>query len=645
MSRLQHTSSFIHTGAHLRLDGVSFSYPGHRVLTDVSFTVSAGQRVGLIGSNGSGKTTLLRLVAGRLTPSAGTIGLSAPGGQEVHIGLLHQEPPFAPSCSVAQALEAAVSPARRAARTLDAAAQALAEHPESPEAADGYSCALKVAEALGAWDADVRINATVSGLGLDTVDRARPAGSLSGGQRARLALAWLLLSAPDVLALDEPTNHLDDTAAAFLVRTLTSWRGPVLMASHDRAFLDETATVLVDLDPAPIPDAVAGPLLEDGTGTGIGVVRHTGSFSDYVAARAQARSRWQRRYQEEQAEIARLRAAVRDQHTVGHLEWSPRTEIRKAQRYYADRNSKAVSRRVSDARSRLEAKVAAQIRRPPEELRFRVPEGRLITPAGQPAGSAEPSVILSQRPTAPAERGIIPADASPVLLDRSPDAEPALVATQVGVAGRLAPTSLAVRRGERLLITGPNGSGKSTLLALLAGRLTPSVGLVRRADGDRIGLLAQDARLDDPRGRGPGRTAAQSYVDLVGQDRAREVPLASLGLLEARDLERPVATLSVGQQQRLALAVVLADPPEILLLDEPTNHLSLDLVTALEDAVATYPGTVVVASHDRWLRTRWPGRRHVMGTGASAMTGHRPATAPESGPSPSLPPHPRDRDI
>lgn len=621
MPRLQH-SSFTHVGAHLRLDGVSFSYPGHRVLTDVSFTVSAGQRVGLIGSNGSGKTTLLRLMAGHLTPSAGMISLSAPDGQEVRIGLLHQEPPFSPSRSVTEALEDAVGPARRAARLLDAAARALADDPESPDAADGYSLALGAAEALGAWDAGIRINATVSGLGLDAVDRARPVGSLSGGQRSRLALAWLLLSAPDVLLLDEPTNHLDDDAAAFLIRTLTSWQGPVLMASHDRAFLDEAATVLIDLDPSPIPDAFAGPLLEDGPGTGIGVVRYTGAFSNYVAARTQARIRWQRRYREEQAEIARLRAAVRDRHTVGHLEWSPRTEVRMAHKYYADRNSKAVSRRVNDASARLEAKLAEQIRKPPEELRFRMPAKRPVVPAGQPA--------------APAERRVTPpdADVSPALLDGSPAEEPALVATQAGVVGRLAPTSLTVRPGEKWLVTGPNGSGKSTLLALLAGTLAPTCGEVSHAAAHRVGLLAQDTDLADPRGRGPQRTAAQAYADLVGESRAHEAPLASVGLLEARDLKRPLAELSVGQQRRLALAVLLADPPEILLLDEPTNHLSLDLVTALEEAVLAYTGTVVIASHDRWLRNRWPGHRHEMGTG----------TGPEPVRSRSLPPHQQDRD-
>lgn len=594
MSRLPHTSSSVVPGAHLRLDGVSFSYPGRRVLTDVSFTVSAGQRVGIIGSNGSGKTTLLHLVAGRLAPTAGTLAVS--GSEEVRIGLLRQEAPFSPDSSVAQALERAVEPARRAAVRLEEAASALAREPEGIEAAAAYSRALETAEELGAWRTDARIAATVSGLGLACLDRGRQVGCLSGGQRARLALACLLLSAPEVLLLDEPTNHLDDDAVSFLVEVLTAWRGPVLMASHDRAFLDEAATHLIDLDPSPVPQAVAGPLLEEGPGSGIGILRHTGSYSRYVAARAEAALRWQRRYDREQAEIARLRAAVRDEHTVGHEEWAARTEVRAAQKYYADRNARVVSRRVTDARARLEAAQAEQIRRPPSPLEFRLP----ATPGtGCPAAAC----------------------------DDGPD-DPVLVATGVGVTGRLAPTSLTARPGQRWLVTGPNGSGKSTLLAVLAGALVPTCGQVNRPHGDRVGLLAQDGGLADPVGRGPGRTAAQAYTDLVGVARAQEVPLTAFGLISPRDLDHPVEALSLGQIRRLALAALLADPPWILLLDEPTNHLALDLVTALEEALLTYPGAVVVASHDRWLRRRWSGEHLEIGPGAGL--GRRSTGGPHS---------------
>jgi macrolide transport system ATP-binding/permease protein len=132
---------------------------------------------------------------------------------------------------------------------------------------------------------------------------------------------------------------------------------------------------------------------------------------------------------------------------------------------------------------------------------------------------------------------------------------------------------------------------------------------VHRRRGLKVGLLTQDTTF-----RRPDRTAHQIYERAVGAERADLVPLASLGLVAPRDLGRPVGQLSVGQRRRLALAMLVADPPQLLLLDEPTNHLSPRLCDELEEALGTGPGAVVVASHDRWLRARWPGRQlHLSG--------------------------------
>jgi macrolide transport system ATP-binding/permease protein len=105
------------------------------------------------------------------------------------------------------------------------------------------------------------------------------------------------------------------------------------------------------------------------------------------------------------------------------------------------------------------------------------------------------------------------------------------------------------------------------------------------------------------------------YERVLGERRAEQVPLSGLGLISVRDESRPVGSLSVGQQRRLALALVIARPPHVFLLDEPTNHLSLALATDLEGALGTYPGAVVIASHDRWLRRRWTGERLELAAG------------------------------
>ncbi|HJG80914.1 MAG TPA: ATP-binding cassette domain-containing protein, partial [Brevibacterium senegalense] len=310
----------------------------------------------------------------------------------------------------------------------------------------------------------------------------------------------------------------------------------------------------------------------------------------------------ERQYRDEQEELTRLRAAVGQNQTVGHANWKPRTELRMAQKFYADRNAKVVSRRVKDARNRLADLEETQIRKPPQELRFAGLE------PGTPAEATRTTAVAAPA-AAPATAGTGRHSGAATTGTHGlvTSAATVLTASGAGVTGRLAPTDLLVRAGEKWLLTGANGAGKSTLLHVLAGSLDPTVGRVERTTGMRIGLLSQEVDLPDPRRRGPQRTVVQAYADLVGEETAARVPVTDFGLLAGRDLHRPVDSLSVGQQRRLELAVVLADTPDILLLDEPTNHLSLLLVTQLEAAISEYAGTIVVASHDRWLRRGWTG--------------------------------------
>ncbi|HIW92873.1 MAG TPA: ATP-binding cassette domain-containing protein [Candidatus Corynebacterium faecigallinarum] len=542
--------------APLKVDGLSVQIAGTPILTNLSVTVAPGQRLGLIGENGSGKSTLLHAIHGTLPSGATTVGAIEVGtpSHPARVGLLHQQVPFKAEDTIGQALESAVAAERQVARDLEAAADPYDEQ--------AYTQAIDLAERLDIWETDSRISATLAGLGLSHIPTDRPTGALSGGQRARLSLAWLLLNRPDVLLLDEPTNHLDDHATDYLVSVLNAWKGPVLFASHDRAFLDTAASGIVDLDPAP---TMVG---EEG-----GLTRYTGNYTDYLAAREDVRERWERQYRDEQAELKRLRAGVRDNHTVGHVGAAPRTEGKMAAKFYADRNAKVVSRRVNDSRSRLEKLEEEQVRKPPKELTF----------AGLTASSR------AGRTGDPVEG-------------------PVLVASSVAVDGRLPATSVSVNGSEKLLVTGANGSGKSTLLSVLAGTLAPDEGSVSTASVS-VGHLTQDVSLPDPHDRGADRTVERTYRDLVGDELADEVPLSTFGLIHPRDETRPLEELSLGQQRRVELAVLLADPPEVLLLDEPDNHLSLSLVTALEQAIPSYPGAVVVASHDRWLRNRWRNKR------------------------------------
>ncbi|MGA8047979.1 MAG: ABC-F family ATP-binding cassette domain-containing protein [Dermatophilaceae bacterium] len=541
---------------HLRLDGVSRSFPDRRVLTDVSLVVAAGEIACLIGENGSGKSTLLRIAAGLEAPDAGSVSL--PGA----VGLYHQEPPFPATWTVAEVLEDAVAPVRALAEAVEHESWRLADGEDS--AAERLGLAIEAARRHHAWDLEHRVDRLVSGLGIHRSPRQRRVRELSGGQVARLSLTWLLLRSPDTLLLDEPTNHLDDAGIDLLSELLRDWGGPVLIASHDRAFIDEVATTLLDLDPVPLAHATVR-LDTDSPGSGFGVNRFGGGFTAYLTHRRDERERWVRRYRDEQAELSRLRARVRSDQSVGHPGRAPRSEARITRKFYSDRNATVVARRVNDATTALSRLERDQVRRPPARLRFR---------------GFEPSIGRS----------------------RSAGGGAVLTATGVAVTGRLRRTDVSLNARDRLLVTGPNGSGKSTLLQVLAGRLNPDTGSVTVPGPARRGLLGQESSWQDA-----NVSVREAYACAVGADLAERVPLARLGLLGGRDLDRPVGALSVGQRRRLDLAVLFADPPEVLLLDEPTNHLSVLLATELEVALAEYPGALVVASHDRWLRSAWTG--------------------------------------
>ncbi|MBO3129195.1 ABC-F family ATP-binding cassette domain-containing protein [Dermatophilus congolensis] len=550
-------ASFLSRGAHLRLDGISKSYSDRRVLTDVTFTVSQGECLALIGENGTGKSTLLRIAAGVEPADSGSV--EAPG----RVGLLWQQPAYALSDSVAQVVEQACAAPLAILREFEKATLALEHAPQG--ASERYDRALEAATAHDVWNLDHRAQVVLDGVGLAGVSWRRRAGELSGGQRARLSLAWLLLSRPDVLLLDEPTNHLDESGIGFLTSSLANWPGPVLFASHDRAFMDATATGIVDVDPAPQPSALVSSIAGDGPTSGIGVRRYGGTFTDYLQARQDERQRWQKQYETEQAQLRELERSVRDSRMVGHAGAAARTEARSAKKFYADRNASVVCRRVNDFSRRFEQLQRSQVRKPPVELEF---QGLSV---GAHDGHPVPSVLVAL--------------------------------SEAAVADRLEPVSVTVGRSDRLLVTGPNGAGKSTLLGLLTGALQPDSGTVTIARSVTIGVLAQEVELD------LGCTVELLYASMVGAQRAEATPLSSFGLVEPRDFSRPVGSLSVGQRRRFALAVVLATRPDLLVLDEPTNHLSLALASAIETHLPDYPGAVVIASHDRWLTRSWTGRR------------------------------------
>jgi macrolide transport system ATP-binding/permease protein len=549
------TTSSTATPATLRVHDLDVWYDARQVLHGIDLVVSPGRRIGLVGENGSGKSTLLRAIAGTLPRRAHVTGeIERPP----EVAILAQEPPFDDEQTVAEVLAGALSPLRRMVAEVERLSLELAD--ESDESArTAYAEALDRAVAHDAWDADRRAAEAAARLRLRDLDPLRMIGTLSGGQRTRLALATLIATRPGCLLLDEPTNHLDDDAIELLSAFLRELPGMVLLASHDRVLLDDVCTDLFDLDPRP-----EGELGTDGRGGR----RFGGGWTDYERHRAEARRRWEESYAEQQEELARLRAATRiDSSAIAH-DRGPRDNDKFIYGFKGANVQRTLARRKRDAHRRLEAAERGQVRKPRPPLRLRGD----LTGTGGPRGH-----IVQVR--------------------------------DLEVSGRLRLERLDVIAGDHLLVCGHNGSGKSTLLGVLAGRLAPSRGSVV-VSARRVSELAQDVRFADP-----ARAARATYDALVGPERATRTPLRELGLLPPDRHATPVVLLSVGQRRRLGLAIAIASEPDLLLLDEPTNHVSPALAGELEDALQTTPGTVVVASHDRWLRRRWDGAELQLDTG------------------------------
>ena len=247
--------------ALVTFDRVLKDYGTKPLLDGVSFVVEADEKVGVIGANGSGKTTLLRLAAGVETPDGGRV-LTASGAR---VGFLSQRPDFDDGQTVLDAVFAGEGPSMRLLRDYEAAVHALEAHPDDAERVAEMTRLAARLDALGGWDLEAQARAVLDRL--DIADTDALVGTLSGGQRKRVALARVLVERPDLLILDEPTNHLDAETVGWLEGFLSAWTGALLLVTHDRYFLDR----------------VANRMLEVGGGA---VARYVGSYSDYLEQRA-----------------------------------------------------------------------------------------------------------------------------------------------------------------------------------------------------------------------------------------------------------------------------------------------------------------------------------------------------------------------
>ncbi|MEV3980646.1 ABC-F family ATP-binding cassette domain-containing protein [Nonomuraea sp. NPDC049758] len=565
------------TAAQLALNEITKRYDTRIVLDRVSLTVRPGEKAGVIGDNGSGKSTLLRLMAGVERPDNGELTVVAPGG----VGHLPQSLELPPHATVADVVDLALAGLRE----IEARMRALAGTD-----LDAYAAAVAEFEARGGYEADTRVDVALHGLGLPGLDRNRPVATMSGGERSRLALAATLAAAPELLLLDEPTNDLDDQAVAWLEQHLREHRGTVVAISHDRTFLDRVTTVILEVS--------------DGR-----VRRYGDGYSGYLAAKAAERAAHVRAHEEWRSELARHAGLVAA--NAGRMAAIPRGMAKAGMgtgAWRARSRTHGAAGRVRQSRARMRWLEEHAVPPPPVPLRFTAaitapPPADALLPDHPQEVITPADVLLPQHPDVVVRADVRLPERHQGVADVGGAGWRSMVVVLDGVrvAGRLRIDGLAVRRGERLLVTGPNGAGKTTLMRVLAGELRPDEGTVRRTG--RAGLLRQEdraARLD--------RTVLAAFAEgRTGSPDEHADRLLGLGLFRPDDLRRRLADLSYGQRRRVELARLVTEPVDLLLLDEPTNHLSPMLVEQLEEALAHYEGALVVVTHDRRLRAAFTG--------------------------------------
>ncbi|WP_213450119.1 ABC-F family ATP-binding cassette domain-containing protein [Rhizomonospora bruguierae] len=541
---------------------------GDRVLfSDLELVVAPGDVVGLVGANGAGKSTLLRSLAGLVPLERGTVQLNPPTAT---VGYLPQEPERRAGETVRDLLGRRTGVAAAQA-VLDAATEALAA--QRPGADDAYAAALERWLNLGGADLDERAEQVADEVGLG-VRLDQPMTTLSGGQAARAGTASLLLSRYDIFLLDEPTNDLDLAGLDRLESFVTGLRAGTVLVSHDREFLTRTVTRVVELDLAQqrvrhYGGGYEGYLVERETAR-----RHAREqYEEYADTRAalEARARMQRAWMEKGVRNARRKATDPDKH-VKHF----RGETAEKQAAKARQTERLIERLDVVEEPRKEWELRMEIAAAPRSGAVVAALRDAVVRLGAPGGDAA-----------------------------------ATGGGEAGSAGRgftLGPVTLQIDWADRVAITGANGSGKSTLLGALLGRVPLDEGQASLGPGVIVGEVDQARGLF--LGDEPLVDAFRAAVPAMPPADARTL-LAKFGLRRDHVL-RPAATLSPGERTRAALALLQARGVNLLVLDEPTNHLDLPAIEQLESALASYPGTLLLVTHDRRMLAAVHTTRHLV---------------------------------
>lgn len=527
----------------LSIKNLAKSYGAETLFSDLNFNLNPGDRLAMVGPNGCGKSTLMRILAGLEKADHGLVTLSPPNHA---IGYLPQGGFASPIQTAAGPATIArfLSPNGRDEASLEKDFERLAiqiaENPDASEIQEAYDAALR--EMQDAAESAGRAPGIMAALGLSSLPADFPVERLSGGQQTRLALARILLHRPQILLLDEPTNHLDIAMLDWLEGWLNASPCAVLYVSHDRRFLEKTATGVVEFD----------------------VLRrrvriHTVGYGEYLALKAAEADEQARAYSDQQEEIARLKAAARRLRDTAAFSKGGKTDDRDkfAKGFFANRSIGTVGRAKNIEKKIHVIQHGNAVEKPRRELGLK---------------------IVFQENSARSREALVLRD------------------LKVGFGANVLISGInrVLQFGRRAALIGPNGCGKSTLLRTISGELPSLAGEARPGASVKIGVLAQ---ISAACGREGHPLSEIQTVTPYNETEARA--FLAYFLFQGDAVFTPLSALSYGEQSRLALAKLVAGGNNFLLLDEPLNHLDIPARTHMEQAILDFPGTVLFVVHDR----------------------------------------------
>ena len=430
------------------------------------------------------------------------------------------------------------------------------------------------------WAADPRSREIVESL-LGGMELEAKVGTLSGGQRRRVDLARLLLRDWDILALDEPTNHLDLLTIHWLAEHLKNrWAknsGALLLVTHDRWFLDEVCTSMWEV--------------HDGT-----IDPFEGGYSAYMLQRVE------RERQADLAETKRRNLARKE------LAWLTRgARARSTKQKFHVKAAQELIADVPPMRNSLELKRMATSRLGKQVVDL-VDVTKIYPGTDSDAAEGKDDRVPSPHAERPL-MGSVTVAADPGKDDENIHDRPSTAAADtLTISGHkvLDDVTWLIGPGDRFGIVGANGAGKSTLLGLIDGSVAPTAGHVKVGKTVRFAVLTQ--RLDELEKLGRYRIKEvlsrykPTYL-VEGKEVSPSQLMERLGF-ESSQLMTRISDLSGGQKRRMQLLLILLDEPNVLIMDEPGNDLDTDMLAVMEDMLDSWPGTLIVVSHDRYLLER-----------------------------------------